>query len=203
MTTPETIYLIPGEYEGENCLVWCDCAAPDSYCDPDDAVKYLRFDVHDSIIDQQSRYAKTGMDAARKSAIWLEENAKRLLAESNPAAIESERSANAELTEEIGHLEDRVISQGQQLREIVNITKGVPVDKMHSTHDAVESVERLQARVAMLELESSDVVMCLSELMRGLEIPAGPMFNDPVSMNMIGKAIAAQAKEAAKAGGDL
>jgi len=45
MTTPETIYLIPGEYEGENCLVWCDCAAPDSYCDPDEAVKYVRADT--------------------------------------------------------------------------------------------------------------------------------------------------------------
>ena len=57
-------------------------------------------------------------------------------------------STTTELQEEIGHLEDRVISQGKQLREIVNITKGVPVDKIHSTHDAVESVERLQARVA-------------------------------------------------------
>ena len=158
MSTPEVIYLIAGEYDGEQGTVWCDCAAPDSYCDPDDAVKYVRADIHES--------------------------------------------TTTELQEEIGHLEDSLIKQGQILREIVNITKGPPVDKMHSTHDAVESVERLQARVAMLELESSDVVMCLSELMRGLEIPAGPMFNDPVSMNMIGKAIAAQAKEAAKAGGD-
>jgi len=36
MSTPETIYLIPGEYDGEQGMVWCDCAAPDSYCDPDD-----------------------------------------------------------------------------------------------------------------------------------------------------------------------
>ena len=59
-------------------------------------------------------------------------------------------STTTELQEEIGHLEDRVISQGQQLREIVNITKGLSVNKIHSTHDAVESVERLQARVAEL-----------------------------------------------------
>ena len=49
------------------------------------------------------------------------------------------------MQEEIGNLEDRVISQGQMLRDIVNITKGPPVEKMHSTHDAVESVERLKA----------------------------------------------------------
>ena len=55
-------------------------------------------------------------------------------------------------------------------------------------------IAELKARVD--ELESSKVVMCLSELMRGLEIPAGTIFNDPVSLNMTGKAIAAQAKEA-------
>ena len=57
----------------------------------------------------------------------------------------------AELTEEIGHLEDSLIKLGQMLREIVNITKGPPEENSwHSTHDAVESVERLQSRVAEL-----------------------------------------------------
>ena len=37
------------------------------------------------------------------------------------------------------------------LSTIVNITKGQPEENtLHSTHDAVESVERLQARVAEL-----------------------------------------------------
>jgi len=60
-------------------------------------------------------------------------------------------STTTELQEEIGHLEDSFIKQGQMLRDIVTITKGPPVDKIHSTHDAVESVERLQARVVELE----------------------------------------------------
>ena len=42
MSTPETIYLIPGEYE--EGLVWCDDPAPDSYSDPGEAVKYVRAD---------------------------------------------------------------------------------------------------------------------------------------------------------------
>ena len=79
----------------------------------------------------------------------------------------------AELTEEIGHLEDSLIKRGQMLREIVNITKGPPEENSwHSTHDAVESVERLQARVA--ELESfinqapveTGVCMCGEEMYR-------------------------------------
>lgn len=40
MSTPETIYLIPGE----DGLVWCDDPAPDEHCDPSQAVKYVRAD---------------------------------------------------------------------------------------------------------------------------------------------------------------
>jgi len=81
-------------------------------------------------------------------------------------AYDSLRAENAELQEEIGHLEDSLINQGQMLREIVNITKGPPVDKMHSTHDAVESVERLQARVA--ELENLSVIIYGDLLLRAV-----------------------------------
>jgi sRNA-binding carbon storage regulator CsrA len=148
--TPETIYLIPGEYE--EGLVWCDDPAPDSYSDPAEAVKYVRADIHESALKRQGNAAKMGMDAAKKDAIWREENAKRLLAESNPAAIESERAMNAELTEEIELLQHALSRQGKMLSAIVNITKGPPKENtLHSTHDAVESVERLQARVAEME----------------------------------------------------
>ena len=51
MSTPETIYLIPGEYE--EGLVWCDDPAPDSYSDPDEAVKYVRADIHESALKQE------------------------------------------------------------------------------------------------------------------------------------------------------
>ena len=89
-------------------MVWCESSAPSDHCDPDEAVKYLRFDVHNSIIDLQAKYAKTGMDAAKKDAVWREENAKRLLDQSNPGALESERAMNAELTDEVERLQARV-----------------------------------------------------------------------------------------------
>jgi len=67
----------------------------------------------------------------------------------------------AELTEEIGHLEDSLIKRGQMLREIVNITKGPPEENSwHSTHDAVESVERLQARVAAQQSALNSICTC-------------------------------------------
>ena len=49
MSTPETIYLIPGEYE--EGLVWCDDPAPDSYSDPGEAVKYVRADTLPVVTD--------------------------------------------------------------------------------------------------------------------------------------------------------
>ena len=57
-----------------------------------------------------------------------------------------------DLTAENELLQDALISQGKMLSAIVNITKGPPEEgSLHSTHDSVESVERLQARVAELE----------------------------------------------------
>ena len=157
MSTPEFIYLVPGKYDGERGMIWSDDPDPDSYSDPEEAVKYVRFD-----------------------------------------SIEALQAMNADLTEEIDHLQDSLIRQGKMLSAIVNITKGQPEGStLHSTHDAVESVERLQARSA--DLESSDVVMCLSELMRGLGIPAASSCNKPGFLYAVGKAIADQAKAGADA----
>ena len=126
MITPEVIYLVAGEdVEGYPGMVWCESSAPSDHCNPDEAVKYVRADIHES--------------------------------------------TTTELQEEIGHLEDRVISQGQMLREIVNITKGPPVDKIHSTHDAVESVERLRARVAELLVQApGDAVILATAILDGI-----------------------------------
>lgn len=103
--TPETIYLIPGEdVDGAPCMVWCDDPAPDEYCDPAEAVKYVRADKHQEIIDRQAKAAKMGMDAAKKSAAIMERNAKQMRAESSPEVIESERAANAVLTDRVEQL---------------------------------------------------------------------------------------------------
>jgi hypothetical protein len=52
MSTPEIIYLIPGEdIEGYPGMVWCDDPAPDSYSDPAVAVKYVRADTLPVVTD--------------------------------------------------------------------------------------------------------------------------------------------------------
>jgi hypothetical protein len=107
--TPETIYLIKGEdVDGAPCMVWCDDPAPSHDHDPDEAVKYIRADKHQEIIDRQAKAAKMGMDAARKSAAIMERNAKQMRAESSPEVIESERAANAMLTDRVEELETMV-----------------------------------------------------------------------------------------------
>lgn len=99
---PETIYLIPGEdIDGVMGYLWCDDPAPSNDHDPGEAVEYVRKDKHDSIIKRQASAAKMGMDAAKKGAHIMEENAKKMLAESRPEVVESERAANAMLTDEL------------------------------------------------------------------------------------------------------
>ncbi len=56
-------------------------------------------------LTQQARAAKQGMDAANKHGSHMESEAKRLHAECNPEALESEREANAKLTELVAELE--------------------------------------------------------------------------------------------------
>ena len=51
-------------------------------------------------LSRQASAAKMGMDASKKSGAVMYEQGKKMLAESNPEVIESERAANAMLTEE-------------------------------------------------------------------------------------------------------
>ena len=101
-------------------------------------------------LKRQGNAAKTGMDAAKRAASQSEKNAKRLQAESNPESLESERAMNEELTHEIDMLQDSLIWQGKMLAAIANVIKGPPEEgSLHSTHDVVECVTRLQARVQL------------------------------------------------------
>jgi len=101
-------------------------------------------------LKRQGNVAKSGMDAAKRAASQSEKNAKRLLAESNPESLESERAMNEELTHEIDMLQDSLIWQGKMLAAIANVIKGPPEEgSLHSTHDVVECVTRLQARVQL------------------------------------------------------
>ncbi|SNY95517.1 hypothetical protein SAMN04488142_0017 [Halomonas sp. hl-4] len=101
----ERIYLIPDSSEGQLGYVWCDDPAPGFDMDPSEAVEYVRKDVHDDIIKRQASSAKIGMNAAKAVAGSYLEQAKRMYAECSPEALESEREANAQLTERIAQLE--------------------------------------------------------------------------------------------------
>lgn len=59
-------------------------------------------------IERQAKAAISGMDAAKAVASSNLEQTKRLHAEINPEALESEREANAKLTERVAELEAHV-----------------------------------------------------------------------------------------------
>lgn len=59
-------------------------------------------------LERQARAAKMGMDAAKANGAAMEENARRMLAESSPDALASEREANAILTAENERLREEL-----------------------------------------------------------------------------------------------
>lgn len=59
-------------------------------------------------LTRQAKAAQQGMDAAKAAAHTLEQNAARMYAQCNPAALESERAANALLTEQVAKLEAHI-----------------------------------------------------------------------------------------------
>lgn len=55
--TPETIYLIPGEYE--EGLDWCNDPAPSPGMDPAEAVEYVRADVYHALIAERDGWVES------------------------------------------------------------------------------------------------------------------------------------------------
>ena len=118
----EHIWLVPMYEDGQLGYAWCDDPAPGAGMDPEDAVEYLRKDVHDALIDQQSKSAIHGMNAAKSAAHAMREEARRTFAECSPQALESEREANAQLTDRVAELEqerDELAAHVERLNTIL------------------------------------------------------------------------------------
>lgn len=134
----ERIFLIPDASDGQLGYVWCDDPGPSEHHVESEAVEYVRKDVHDAIIAKQANAAKRGMDAAKKVAGSELEQAKRLHAECDPQALESEREANAVLTEQIAELEqerDALAAHVERLAEARNIPR---VDTLMSILEIID-----------------------------------------------------------------
>lgn len=67
-----------------------------------------RIEELEQSLKRQASAAKMGMDAAKKSGAAMYEHGRKMLKESNPEALESERAANAILTNRIEELETMV-----------------------------------------------------------------------------------------------
>lgn len=115
----ERIFLVPDYSEGVLGYVWCDDPAPAPGMKASEAVAYIREDIHRALIEKQGKATIRGMDAAKATATLHHEQAKRLHKPSNPDALESERDANARLTEQVLALEEegeRLFSEIAQLK---------------------------------------------------------------------------------------
>ena len=100
------------------------------------------------LLARQAKAAQQGMNAAKASAYAMEQNASRLYAECSPAALESEREANARLTELVTQLEqerDALAVYVERLRNACQMAFQTPLDEHYSKgvnvalHHAIES----------------------------------------------------------------
>lgn len=96
-------------------------------------------DALDKAIRRQANAAKRGMNAAKEYGAHMEAEAKRLHAECNPKALDSERAANARLTEELERVEAERDAQAARIAELEGYNIGL----------ANEAHELRQQRTAM------------------------------------------------------
>lgn len=52
---PPSLYLVPGDFEGEPALLWCEDPAPSNQMDPAEAVKYIRVDCLRPLMEEMER----------------------------------------------------------------------------------------------------------------------------------------------------
>lgn len=122
---------------------------------------YLASEV-DAVLKRQAAAAISGMNAATAISSGQVRQAHRLRAESNPEALESERQANAILTERVAELEseldtmnlavgyfheenDRFITRIAELEQIAGsmlsvLNVGIPISPRSVLHDDLKSL---------------------------------------------------------------
>ena len=76
--------------------------------------EFIRFEDHEAIIRRQANAAISGMNAAKAISSNDLQRAARLRAESSPDALESERQANAKLTQELSLAEEGLANYAQE-----------------------------------------------------------------------------------------
>lgn len=98
-------------------------------------------------LTRQAKAAQQGMDAAKAAAHTLEQNAARMYAQCNPAALESERAANALLTEQVAKLEAHIaaLKDDLEIHRAAEEAQIVLRQKLEEREAALAAhVERLQ-----------------------------------------------------------
>lgn len=97
------------------------------------------------------------MQSEAKMYIYERDHAEAKLEHVTRVLANTQRTLGEVLAER-EHSEELVIKQGEMLRAIADIVKGPPAElQMHSTHDVVESVQKLQDTKDALYQELNDL----------------------------------------------
>lgn len=77
---------------------------------------WVHYKDHEEVIQRQANAARSGMDAAKAISSHQLKAAARLNAESSPDALESERQANAKLTQELSLAEEGLANYEEEVQ---------------------------------------------------------------------------------------
>lgn len=104
---------------------------------------WVRFEDHEAIIKRQAAAATSGMDATTRISSRQLELARQARAESAPEALESERAANARLTQEVEDLRNELTAA-----RLENENAKHDIERLMATVTSeANEVERLRNRV--------------------------------------------------------
>lgn len=81
---------------------------------------FVHWNEHEAIIRRQASAAVAGMDAATRISSRQLELARQARAESAPESLESERAANAKLTQELSLAEEGLANYAQEIANLRN-----------------------------------------------------------------------------------
>lgn len=103
--------------------------------------EFVLYDEVQAVLKIQANAARSGMDAAKTISNHQLETARRLKAESSPDALESERQANAKLTQELSLAEEGLANYQQ---EVQRLHKKM-VEDMYTIQSQGDEIEHLRA----------------------------------------------------------
>lgn len=134
---------------------------------------WVKYEDHEAIIRRQADAYLSGMDAATEISSRQLHLAQKARAESSPTVLESERAANAQLTQELSLAEEGLANAMQERQQLL-----ADLDRLREVNRI--AISRAQQEIDQLRTTLRGVASCSTrEVCRGAALSALPQLEKP------------------------